>query len=388
MPKASKRLPLLQTLNSPQLINALSSDSDSDIQEEIILLDMITSERYINYRSTINDLHTLSSEKFQQLCRTTHESFEKLVAQIQGDKTFQNSAQNKQCNPAIQLAVALSRLESNGNWAALGKIGMLFGISHGAIVLYTQRVIQILMKLKRKVIVWPTIEQQREMRQIMQAECFRWCIGFIDGSLIPLSQCPPKDGEAYFDHKKRYSMSIQLVCNIKTQFTALHVGCTGLLHNSNVYQHMRIAQTPEGVYEKDQYLLAYLAYASSPCVVPAYKGVVAPNEDNHSFNYCLAKSRVRIKHAIGILKGWWFSLREMQNKMRDAHEIKYFVTWVVSCTILHNMLAQIGNEWYDLYEDDDPPHAEKLSNNNIGEDVVNMLEKIKPITLALKNSQL
>ncbi|MBW0575705.1 hypothetical protein O181_115420 [Austropuccinia psidii MF-1] len=48
MPKASKRLPLLQTLNSPQLINALSSDSDSDIQEDIILLDMITSQRYIN----------------------------------------------------------------------------------------------------------------------------------------------------------------------------------------------------------------------------------------------------------------------------------------------------------------------------------------------------
>ncbi|MBW0463760.1 hypothetical protein O181_003475 [Austropuccinia psidii MF-1] len=211
MPKASKRLPLLQTLNSLQLIDALNSDSDSDIQEDIILLDMITSQRYINphrrypshYMYMMNNLQTLSSEKFRQLCRTTHESFEKLVAQIQGDKTFQNSSQNKQHNPAIQLAVALSRLGSNGNGAALGKIGMLFGISHGAIVLYTQRVIQILMKLKRKVIVWPTIEQQREMSQVMQAEGFPGCIGFIDGSLIPLSQCPPNDGEAYFDCKKR-----------------------------------------------------------------------------------------------------------------------------------------------------------------------------------------
>ncbi|MBW0543429.1 hypothetical protein O181_083144 [Austropuccinia psidii MF-1] len=184
MPKASQRLPLLQTLNSLQFINALSSDSDSDIQEDIILLDMIISQRYINpckrysshYMYTMNYLQTLSSEKFQQLCRTTHESFEKLVAQIQADKTFQNSSQNKQHNPAIQLAVALSRLGSNGNGAALGKIGMLFVISHGAIVLYTQRVIQILMKLKHKVIVWPTIEQQREMSQVMQAEGFPGCI--------------------------------------------------------------------------------------------------------------------------------------------------------------------------------------------------------------------
>ncbi|MBW0495427.1 hypothetical protein O181_035142 [Austropuccinia psidii MF-1] len=201
MPKASQRLPLLEMLNSLQFIDALSSDSYSDIQEDIILLDMITSQRYIDpcrrypshYTYTMNDLQTLSSERFQQLCRTTHESFEKLVSQIQADKTFQNSSRNKKCNPAIQLAVALSRLVSNGNGAALGKIGMLFGISHGAIVLYTQRFIQILIKLKLKVILWPTIEQQREMSQVIKAEGFPGCIGFLDGSLIPLSQRPPND---------------------------------------------------------------------------------------------------------------------------------------------------------------------------------------------------
>ncbi|MBW0562635.1 hypothetical protein O181_102350 [Austropuccinia psidii MF-1] len=200
MPKASHRLPLLQTLNSLQFIDSFSSDSDSDIQEDIILLNMITSQRYINphrrypshYINTMNGLQTLSSERFFQLCRTTHESFEKLVAQIQDDQYLQNSSQNKQRNPAIQLAVALSRLGSNGNGAALGKIGLLFGIGHGAIVLYTQRVIQILMKLKGKMIVWPTIEQHREMSQVMQVEGFPVLIGFIDGSLIPLSQHPPQ----------------------------------------------------------------------------------------------------------------------------------------------------------------------------------------------------
>ncbi|MBW0482923.1 hypothetical protein O181_022638 [Austropuccinia psidii MF-1] len=377
MPKALTRLPLLKTLNSLQFIDALISDSDSDIQEDIILLDMITSQRYIN-----------PCRRYPSHYMTTHESFEKLVAQIQDDKTFQNSSQNKQRNPAIQLAVALSRLGSNGNGAALGKIGMLFGIRHGAIVLYTQRVIEILMKFKCKAIVCPTTEQQREMSQVMQAEAFPGCIGFIDGSLIPLSQCSPHDGEAYFDCKKRYSMSIQLVCDIDKEFNALHVGCTGSLHDSNVYQNIKIEQTPQDFYEKDQYLLADSAYASSPWVVPAYKGVVAQNEASFSFNYCLEKSRVRIKHAIGILKGRWFSLHKMGNQMRDNNEVEYFVSWVVSCLILHNMLAQIGDEWFYLYEDDDPPHAENLSNDDIGEDVVNMHEKRKPITLAWKDSQL
>ncbi|MBW0469277.1 hypothetical protein O181_008992 [Austropuccinia psidii MF-1] len=115
---ALHRLPLLQTSNSLQLINALSSDSDSDIQEDIILLDMITSQRYINphrrypshYMYTVSDLQTLLSEEFHQLCRTPHESFEKLVAQIKDDRTFHNSSQNKQHNPEIKLAVELSRL--------------------------------------------------------------------------------------------------------------------------------------------------------------------------------------------------------------------------------------------------------------------------------------
>ncbi|MBW0585963.1 hypothetical protein O181_125678 [Austropuccinia psidii MF-1] len=121
---------------------------------------------------TMNDLQTLSSERFFQLCSTTYESFQRLVETIQDDKFLQNSSQNKQHNPAIQLAVALSILGSNGNGAALGKIGMLFGISHGDIVFYTQRAMWITVKFKHKVIVWPTIEQQREMSQVMQEEGF------------------------------------------------------------------------------------------------------------------------------------------------------------------------------------------------------------------------
>ncbi|MBW0530306.1 hypothetical protein O181_070021 [Austropuccinia psidii MF-1] len=77
----------------------------------------------------------------------------------------------------------------------------------------------------------------------------------------------------------------------------------------------------------------------------------------------------------------------MQNQMRDNHEIEDFVTWAISCMILHNISAQIGDGWFDLYEDDDTPNSENLSNNNIGEDVVSMREKLKAITLAWKDIQ-
>ncbi|MBW0540300.1 hypothetical protein O181_080015 [Austropuccinia psidii MF-1] len=98
MPKALQWLPLPQTLHSLKFINSSSSDSYSDIQEDMISLDIIKSQRYINpcrrYPShcmyTMNYLQTLSSERFCQLGSTTHESFEKLVAQIQDYEIFQD----------------------------------------------------------------------------------------------------------------------------------------------------------------------------------------------------------------------------------------------------------------------------------------------------------
>ncbi|MBW0527956.1 hypothetical protein O181_067671 [Austropuccinia psidii MF-1] len=128
MLKALQMLPLLQTLKSLQLIDAINSDSDSDIQEDIILLDMITSQRYINprrrypfhYMYMMNDLQTLSSEKFRKLCRTTHESFEKLVAQIQADKNFKliTNKTTQSCHP-IGCGIIKARIK--WQWGRFGK---------------------------------------------------------------------------------------------------------------------------------------------------------------------------------------------------------------------------------------------------------------------------
>jgi hypothetical protein len=38
----------------------------------------------------------------------------------------------------------------------------------------------------------------------MRQEGFPGCVGFIDGTMIPLSQKPKINGEVYFDRKKRY----------------------------------------------------------------------------------------------------------------------------------------------------------------------------------------
>ena len=50
---------------------------------------------------------------------------------------------------------------------------------------------------------WPSTEEQLECSQVIQSEGFLGCIELIDGKTIPLSQKPAKDGNHYFDCKKR-----------------------------------------------------------------------------------------------------------------------------------------------------------------------------------------
>ncbi|MBW0576724.1 hypothetical protein O181_116439 [Austropuccinia psidii MF-1] len=128
MPKALQRLPLLQTLNSLQLIDALNSDSDSDIQEDIILLDMIKLQRCINpprrypshYMYTMNDLQTLSSERFQQQCKTTHESFEKLVAKIKNEKKIQKLITKQTTQSCHPIGCGTIKARIKWQWGCFG----------------------------------------------------------------------------------------------------------------------------------------------------------------------------------------------------------------------------------------------------------------------------
>ena len=80
---------------------------------------------------------------------------------------------------------------------------------------------------------------------------------------------------------------------------------------------MQISQQPQNFFDQKQFLLADSAYPSDQYTIPAYKGKELLEHRNVDFNYRLAQSRVRIEHAIGILKGRFASLREMRTQIRN-----------------------------------------------------------------------
>ncbi|KNZ43725.1 hypothetical protein VP01_9938g1, partial [Puccinia sorghi] len=84
----------------------------------------------------------------------------------------------------------------------------------------------------------------------------------------------------------------------------------------------------------------------------------------------LSQSQVRIENAIGILKGQFSSLRELRNQIRNFKEMKDTIKWIISCVVLHNLLADLKDQSNDLYQEDEPDSApvaeENIDNSNNG----------------------
>uniref|UniRef100_A0A0S1MJ54 DDE Tnp4 domain-containing protein n=1 Tax=Phakopsora pachyrhizi TaxID=170000 RepID=A0A0S1MJ54_PHAPC len=141
---------------------------------------------------------------------------------------------------------------------------------------------------------------------------------------------------------------------------------------------MRVWNNREEYFDDGEYIPADSVYDSSVVFVPAYWVSTCPTEDKITFNTKLAKSRVRIEHCIGILKGMWASLRELRNQLRSKDEMESLIKWVVACIILHNMLANIGDVWEELFMDDETPESYNTNADGNTQSTIQMRERILP----------
>ena len=145
----------------------------------------------------------LPETEFIQMFRTTRMGFTSIRDLIKDHPVFQNNSRCKQADPTYQLAVAMARLGSNGNGASVSKMQAQFQLGCGTVTKYTERVLKALLDMRSHWISWPVEARRKEISQVMGAEGFPGCVGFIDGTTIPLSQKPALDGQVYFDRKKR-----------------------------------------------------------------------------------------------------------------------------------------------------------------------------------------
>jgi hypothetical protein len=175
------------------------------------------------------------------------------------------------------------------------------------------------------------------------------------------------------------------VCDANKKFIAIHAGLPGSCHDSYVFQRMKISQDPAQYFDENQYLLADSAYANGKYIIPAFCTSQLETSEKTQFNCYLAQSRVRIEHAIDILKGHWASLREMRNQLQNENDIKFFICWFICCVLLHNLIAEIKDEWEELFNEHSPEPPIPITSSDITSN--GMRETILPITLSLFESK-
>ena len=115
MPGQSTQKKLENTTNLIKIISIIESDSDSELEDDTLILINMLKKRYRVPR--INHLHNpqykrqklcgLPELSFQQLFRTSLNSFFKLVDMIENDPIFKNNSKNPQRDPAVTRLTSL-----------------------------------------------------------------------------------------------------------------------------------------------------------------------------------------------------------------------------------------------------------------------------------------
>ena len=153
-------------------------------------------------------------KRFRQNLRVAPRTFDSLLNKIENHPVFSNNSYTSQIPVCEQLAITLFRLGHDGNAASVAAVAQWAGVSSGAVVKCTRRVMVSFLALHDAVIHWPTEEQKEGAKAWVESvSCAEWRNGYcmVDGTLVPLSQKPGHHGEAYFDRKSNYSLNVQVI---------------------------------------------------------------------------------------------------------------------------------------------------------------------------------
>ena len=96
----------------------------------------------------------------------------------------------------LHIMVLLKFLAIYGNEATLVKLGLMLGISKGAVNDYVRWACNAILKHHEQAIKWPSVEERRNIScRIRKAHGFVNCEGLIDGTLFPLAFAPMVNGQ-------------------------------------------------------------------------------------------------------------------------------------------------------------------------------------------------
>jgi hypothetical protein len=205
----------------------------------------------------IAEIFQLPSYIFKQTLRTSKDGFLYVLRQIEYHDIFAPRGVRPQLPVAHQLALTLERLGSSGNSASVGRFSRNLNVATGTVVNVPRRVLEALVSLGPLFLKWPDASRRAEISAVMKNEGFEGCVGFVDGTTFPIFQRPGKDGEVFFDHKKRYLLNAQVICDCDKYITAFITGWPGSCADSFVFKKMKLHTHPAEFFEQGMLTMSF-----------------------------------------------------------------------------------------------------------------------------------
>jgi len=240
-------------------------------------------------------LHTekFTETEFKEHFRVSRDMFWAIHARICNDVEFVSvpPVRRKRGSPELHLLVLLKFLGSNGNEATASKLGQFFKMSKGSFLNYRDRMVVVLLKHLDDTVFWPEADERKEIaKRIEDKFMFPNCVGFPDGTLLPLELKPQLGGEDYFSRKSCYAVNALITCDDIGRVRDVVIGWPGSVHDNRVWRTSVMYAKRESYFSPNEYLLGDSAFGASRVMIPAFKkprGANFPRE-REVFNTCLA----------------------------------------------------------------------------------------------------
>ncbi|PLW34807.1 hypothetical protein PCASD_12665 [Puccinia coronata f. sp. avenae] len=185
---------------------------------------------------------------------------------------FHNNSNASQRPVKDQLMVTLRQMGMFGNGALVGILACFFRMSEGAVILYCSRVVEAILSLESTYVYWPDPDARKKIASdISNTTGFNGCVGFIDGTLLPLNEKPSIDSQDYYSCKGSYGLATLVVCDEHKRIIYYLTGWPGCSHNTRLWENCDLNLHKERFFSTGEYLIGDSGFPSESNLVPAFK---------------------------------------------------------------------------------------------------------------------
>lgn len=286
---------------------------------------------------------------FRTMFRMTPDTFQTLLHHIENVPELQPAGPGRREPISIEKQLLLT-LWYVGGVDTIRKIADRFGISESTVIVCRDRIFAAILKLRHKLINWPSPQELvEEAIEFQKRNGFPGIVGAIDGTHIQI-KAPHNNPQRYVNRKQFHSIQLQCVCRHNMLFSDVFTGYPGSVHDSRVLKNSDLWETGLTKCNMVYHILGDGGYPLRKWLLTPYRDNGHLSSQQRKYNHNHSSNRVVVERSFALLKS-----RFKRLKFIDTSTVSTAVDIIMVCCILHNLCILENDiiEEYLMQEDED-----------------------------------